>query len=61
MVKSSNTCDAPLMLPEGLPDWITQDLVRQTLDVWQPRYGRELTTDEAIEILRNVVRLAEFL
>lgn len=61
MVSASTPSNAALTLPAGLPDWITEELVGQTLAVWEPRYGRQLTIDEAVEILRNVVRLAECL
>lgn len=44
-------------LPAGTPDWITADLVRHTLAVWQPRYSIRLTIADAIELICNVGRL----
>ena len=45
---------------EALPPWITADLIRETLRVWQPHYGNRLTEREAIEILLDVGRLFEY-
>lgn len=39
--------------------WITDDLLRQTREVWSEAYGRSVSEDEAIEMLLNVKRLAE--
>jgi len=39
--------------------WITDDLLRYTQEVWSRAYGREVSEDEAIEMLVNVKRLAE--
>jgi hypothetical protein len=42
-----------LLLPVGTPDWITLELVEATVRTWQPYYEAPLTTDDAIEIIRN--------
>ena len=42
-----------------LPDWLSAELISQTLEVWQPRYRRTLTPDDAIEILLNVAALLD--
>lgn len=42
-------------------DWITDDLLQSTTDIWSPRYERTITTEEAIEILMNVKRFGEAL
>ena len=39
--------------------WITDDLLRYTREVWSRAYGREVSEEEAIEMLVNVKRLAE--
>ena len=39
--------------------WMTDELIAETQRVWSPRYGRDLSTDEAVEILRNVKKFAE--
>ena len=44
-----------------MPDWLSAELISETLDVWQPRYRRTLTSDDAIEILLNVAALADVL
>ena len=40
-------------VPAGTPDWITVELIEATVRTWQPYYEAPLTTDDAIEILRN--------
>ena len=42
-------------------EWITDDLLQYTQDVWSKAYGREVSEDEAVEILLNVKRLAELM
>lgn len=46
--------DRPLSLA-----WMTDELIAETQRVWSPQYGRELSPDEAVEILRNVKRFAD--
>ena len=41
--------------------WITAEFLEETKTVWSNAYGREVSDDEAIEILTNVKRLAEAL
>ncbi len=52
--------DSPL-LPPGCPAWISTELVRRTVETWQPHYGRPLTINEAIDILQNFGRLIDHL
>jgi hypothetical protein len=40
---------------------MTDELVRETRQVWSQAYQREVSQDEALEILTNVKRLAEAL
>ncbi len=47
----------PAPLPPGTPDWITPDLVRLTIETWQPYYLDSLTGEEAVMMLLNVGRL----
>jgi hypothetical protein len=55
----------PVCVPGEVPDrplslaWMTDELIAETQRVWSPHYGRELTKDEAVEILQNVKRFAE--
>lgn len=44
-----------------LPDWISQELVQSTIEVWQPYYPQPLTSDDAIEIIMNVAHLFDVL
>jgi len=41
--------------------WISEDLLQRTRDVWSELAGREISADEAVEILINVKNLTEFL
>lgn len=49
------------IVPEGTPDWITEDLIVETLQTWQPYYGGSLTAEDAVEILIGVTKLFEFI
>lgn len=40
-----------------LPAWITDELIAETLEVWQPYYADRLTEQDAIGILLGVGRL----
>jgi hypothetical protein len=42
------------IVPAGMPDWITQELVEQTIRVWQPYYGEVVTPEEAVTMILNV-------
>ncbi len=44
---------ARLVLPAGTPAWITPELIEATVRTWQPYYEAPLSTDDAIEIIRN--------
>jgi hypothetical protein len=48
-------------LPPGTPDWITMELVRETVRVWQPFYSEPISLDEAVTILGRVGRLFSLL
>lgn len=39
--------------PNALPDWMSPDLIKATISVWEPIYGKKLTQEDAVEILRN--------
>ena len=41
--------------------WISDELLAKTRRVWSTAYGRPISTEEAVEILTNVKRLAEVL
>lgn len=50
-----------LVMPAGVPPWVTPELVRLTLRVWQPRYSRPLSVDDAVTIIQNAGRLIDAL
>jgi hypothetical protein len=39
------------------PAWISEDLIRATLAVWQPHYDAPLTRQDAIEMILAASRL----
>jgi hypothetical protein len=47
----------PTTLPAGTPEWITIELVRLTLKVWQKHYKEPLSTQDAVTILLNAGQL----
>lgn len=53
--------EAPVAALPDTPAWITLELIQATQKVWEPRYGRPLSPEEAITIVRNAGRLFEFL
>ena len=44
---------------QALASWMTDELLEKTQKVWSKVYGRSVTQFEAVQILRNVKRLAE--
>lgn len=42
-----------------LPDWITPELLQDTIDVWSPHYSYTLTEDEAAAILADMGNLLD--
>jgi hypothetical protein len=48
---------AEVVLPAGVPAWITPELIRLTINVWQPRYAEPLSVDDAVTIIQNAGRL----
>lgn len=50
-------------MPGRLPTdaWMTEELILDTQKVWSGIYGRVLSAEEALDILRNVKGLAEVL
>ncbi|MEM6467923.1 MAG: hypothetical protein AAF802_00030 [Planctomycetota bacterium] len=37
-----------------LPDWVSDELLKKTIEIWQPYYPNQLTRDDAIAIINNV-------
>lgn len=44
-------------LPAGTPAWITPELIRETMRVWQPYYSASVTPEDAVTILKSVGEL----
>jgi hypothetical protein len=56
---SDNSCNEKASAPN--PVWITEALIAETVEVWQPYYKQVLSRDMVIEILRSVGRLLDVL
>ena len=55
-------CDTPVPVRRPLSlAWVSDEAIAESQRLWSTRYGREVSEDEAIEILRNVKRFAEML
>lgn len=55
--RESERDDAAVAVPPGTPEWITPELIRRTLQVWQPYYAQRLTPEDAVTIIRNAGEL----
>lgn len=44
-----------------VPEWVTDELIQKTLEVWQPHYRDPLTAEDAAYIILSVGRLFETL
>lgn len=55
-------CDpqVPVRRPLSLA-WVSDELIAKTQRLWSARYEREISVEEAIEMLQNVKRFAEML
>ena len=49
----------PANLRSVAQPWMSDELIADTRRVWSAAYGRVISTDEALEILNNVRRLAD--
>jgi hypothetical protein len=53
--------DAKSIVPPGTPDWITPELIEQTIRVWQPYHQAVVTTEEAVTMIQTVGHLFQAL
>ena len=49
------------IVPAGIPDWITVELIEQTIRVWQPYYEAVISSEEALTMIQSVGRLYQAL
>lgn len=59
--RSTPSDRAPVTRPPGAPTWMTNELLAETLAVWQPFYAHELSERDAVEILRSASHLFDAL
>ncbi len=50
-----------VVVPPGTPQWITAEMIANTLRVWQPYYEEPLTELDAVEMMHNVAELGDIL
>ena len=51
----------PGILPDGTPHWITEELIKETIRIWQPYYEAVISPDEAVTMIQSVGRLYQAL
>ena len=49
------------VVPPGAPPWVKPERIAETIRVWQPRYKKLLTPEDALEMLINVRALLDVL
>jgi hypothetical protein len=55
-------CETPIPIRRPLSlAWISDELIAETQRLWSARYEREISPEEAVEILQNVKLFAEML
>lgn len=59
--RNTTTDRAAVARPSGAPTWMTDELLAETLAVWQPFYSHPLTVQDAMEMLRSAARLLDVL
>ncbi len=57
----ANVSSLPAARPAGAPEWVTAELLSDTLAAWQPYYAEDLTAADAMEILLAAGRLFDAL
>ena len=45
------------IVPPGAPGWVSESLIRTTIETWQPLAKRPLTAEDALAMLINVGEL----
>ena len=50
-----------IKVPPGSPAWVTEEMIADTIRVWQPYRKEKITEVEALEMLMNVSRLFDAL
>lgn len=58
-VAAKTTLDGKYANRSGLPGWISDDLVAQTIESWKPHAEGEFGPDDAISILLTASKLLE--
>jgi hypothetical protein len=48
-------------VPDGAPSWVTDELIKLTLDTFESHYEKTLTPEDALEIVTNMANLMDLL
>ena len=59
--EAPQTASASASVPAGAQEWITAELIGDTIATWQPYYAEPLTEQEALEMLLHVGLLRDLL
>jgi hypothetical protein len=57
ILAARDTANSDVSVPAGTPGWISTELVKHTIAVWQPRFQAQLSVRDAVELLLTVGRL----
>ena len=64
MTGFSSPDEQGVCVPDRRPlslSWMTDEMLEETRQLWSQRYERDLSMEEAVEILQNIKRFAEML
>ncbi len=56
----SGRLEQPVHVPMSM-EWVSDELLQDTIEVWSKAYRRPISVDEAVEILGNVKHFASAL
>lgn len=57
MQRSTAQHETAITIPDGIPSWITPELMAETVETWQPYYNHPLTPQEIADIIQNIGQL----
>ena len=55
--QQANSKPSSVALPPGAPEWVSETLIRTTLETWQPLTDKVLTPEDALAMLINIGQL----
>ena len=61
MQQQAKSAEISIKRPPGTPDWVTIELLENTVKTWQPFYNQRLLALDALEIVLNMSKLIDSL